>query len=998
MFKKFKTRLGILCTVLILMFSTMISANAVEADSDFTIEEGVLTKYNGSGGSVVIPNGVTSIDDRAFYSCDNLTSVTIPNGVTSIGWGAFYGCINLKNVDIPDSVTSIGDSAFDDTPWLEDQCKDKEFVIVGNHILLEYAGSGEDVVIPDGVTNISYDAFYDSSLTSVTIPNSVTSIEDSAFRDCSRLTSITIPNSVTSIEDSAFMDCSSLTSVTIHNNVTSIGRYAFYGCESLKNVDIPNSVTSIGEYAFDGCISLKNVNIPDSVTSIGSHSFDDTPWLEDQCKDKEFVIVGNHILLKYAGSGENAVIPDSVFNIGYDAFAYCSSLTSVTIPNSVTNIEDSAFRDCSRLTSVTIPNSVTSIGMHAFEGCSRLTSVTIPNSVTSIGWDAFRDCSGLTSVTISNSVTSIGWDAFRDCSGLTSVTIPNSVTSIGDFTFSGCSGLTSVTIPNSVTSIGDSAFSDCSGLTSVTIPNSVTSIGWDAFSGCSSLTSVTIPNSVTTIERNAFFGCSSLTSVTIPNSLIGIVRKVFDGTPWYEEQRKGKKFVIVGNHILLEYAGSDAKVEIPDGVTSIEEYAFDGCFNLTDVNIPNSVKSIGQGAFLDCLNLSKVTIPASVTEIGDDAFSYLYDDNVQPEYFNLNVEIHGIAGSYAEKWAKENDMKFVAHETLVPQPAGIPSDAKTGEFNGHTYCVFDLSSGWKEAKEYCESLGGHLATITTKEENDFIYQFMKQSGHSDAFFGFTDEAEEGTWQWVTGEPVAFTNWKQGEPNDDAGTEDYAMFYHNYADQWNDWKFGEVTVFICEWDQLISKQTDNATQGKTSFSDVPENAWYYLAVTRSRENGYITGYEDGTFKPQKTITRAESLAMISRLRKDDLPAEVVDTGFIDVPNNVWYAKYVSVRGNTLGKTAGNLFRPGQPCTREEFAVGLYYALGLEQQDWTYTFPDMEKVDSDKSYRNAVSAMGANKIMVGDENGNFNPKKSITRAEAAQIFYNYTTVDIAGDGNR
>ena len=237
---------------------------------------------------------------------------------------------------------------------------------------------------------------------------------------------------------------------------------------------------------------------------------------------------GSDYSYEYSG---NVIIPSSVVyngntysvtSIGNETFFNCS-LTSVTIPNSVTSIGSSAFEGCSGLTSVTIPNSVTSIGGDAFDWCSGLTSVTIPNSVTSIGDYAFSGCSGLTSIVVETG--NAKYDSRDNCNaiietssnaliaGCQNTIIPNSVTSIGKYAFDGCSGLTSVTIPNSVTSIGNLAFYLCSGLTSVTIPNSVTEISDDAFYYCRSLTSVTIPNSVTYIGRDAFYGCYELTDV-----------------------------------------------------------------------------------------------------------------------------------------------------------------------------------------------------------------------------------------------------------------------------------------------------------------------------------------------------------------------------------------------------------------------------------------------------------------------------------------------------
>ena len=333
----------------------------------------------------------------------------------------------------------------------EDRTVEVTFWVDGSYNINYVSG---DIEIPQKViyqsktytvTAIGNNAFSYCNLTSVTIPNSVTSIGWSAFEECSSLTSVTIPNSVTSIGSSAFSGCSSLISVTIPNSVTSIGSYAFSGC-SLTSVSIPNSVTYIGGFAFGS--ELENINVDPENTVYSS--IDGVLYNKD---------VTN--LLYCPRHKTSVTIPTSVTSIGNYAFYKCSSLTSVSIPNSVTSIGNYAFYKCSSLTSVSIPNSVTSIGDKAFYECSSLTSVTIPNSVTSIGDDIFYNCSSLTSVTIPDSVTSIGRSAFYGCRSLTSVTIPNSVTSIGIFAFDGCSSLTSVTIPNSVTSIGDAAFQNC---------------------------------------------------------------------------------------------------------------------------------------------------------------------------------------------------------------------------------------------------------------------------------------------------------------------------------------------------------------------------------------------------------------------------------------------------------------------------------------------------------------------------------------------------------
>ena len=219
----------------------------------------------------------------------------------------------------------------------------------------------------------------------------VTSIGNHAFDLCGYLTSVSIPNSVISIGDYAFRSCS-MTSAEIPNSVTSIGDGAFYGCDSLTSMNIPNSVTNIGSSLFMGCFSLSSVTISNNLTSISSSVF-------NSCR-----------------SLTSVTIPNSVIDIFGGAFAGCSSLTSVTIPNSVVYIGTGAFQDCSSLTSITIPNSVYSIGASAFLWCSSLTDVVIQDGVTEIDRGAFKGCGSLTNVTIPKSVTSIGDSVFADCS------------------------------------------------------------------------------------------------------------------------------------------------------------------------------------------------------------------------------------------------------------------------------------------------------------------------------------------------------------------------------------------------------------------------------------------------------------------------------------------------------------------------------------------------------------------------------------------------------
>ena len=388
-------------------------------------KKGKLSVLDLSGVKIVKGGVYLSVNYDGYSSASLVQDDVIPAGV-------FEGCKYLTSISIPSSLKNVGAYAFDGTAWYENQ--PDGLVYIGN-ILYKYKGEMSEnthIDIKEGTIGIANTAFYgQSSLSSITIPNSVKHIgyydienDDThsfinltggragwgyscVFSGCTGLTSIDIPNGVSSIGSAAFSGCTSLTSVTIGNSVTSIGSSAFRGCSSLTSVTIPNSVTSIGEYSFSGCSGLTSITIPSGVTYIDWSAF-------SGCSGLTSINVESDNEKYDSRNNCNAIIETSSNTL-------ITGCKNTTIPNSVTSIGNRTFFGCSSLTSVTIPSSVTSIGVLAFYLCTGLTSVTIPNSVTSIGDGAFWGCSGLTSVTIPNSVTSIGVDVFRDCIGLKKV-------------------------------------------------------------------------------------------------------------------------------------------------------------------------------------------------------------------------------------------------------------------------------------------------------------------------------------------------------------------------------------------------------------------------------------------------------------------------------------------------------------------------------------------------------------------------------------------------
>ena len=525
-----------------------------------------------------------------------------------------------------------------------------------------YRSDIKSVRITQGVTEISYEAFYYcTNLLSVELPSTLTRIYDGAFSHCSSLTSVSIPSSVTTIEGGAFQDCSNLTSVSIPSSVKTIQVCAFSGCSSLTLASLPAGLTYIGSAAFSD-VKISALNINENVRYIGSRAFgsqlltsitvdEDNPYYSDGNGSNCIITKSNNSLILGCRTTR---IPYGVASIGESAFSNCSNLSSITIPSSVNTIDRYAFEYCTSLSSINIPSSVKTINNNAFQGCTSLSSVNIPNGVTSIAASLFEGCTSLSSVNIPNGVKQISQNAFRGCSSLNNISIPESVTGIYSMAFAEMGDL-NITMPNiewwadvfvyfdEEDYPSEYAFEGTScrlfwtdeddEITEITIPSNVTKLRNKLFGGFNNIKSVNFHADINTV---GYFPFSSGTRIVVPKGTMekyqgfynlsncNIVEEGFFiiNNVLYVIDKDTKTATIIGvdddDFILL----SSIKVgNTRYNVTSIENKAFYGNNNITDIDIPEGVKNIGNQAFGGCSSLVSVTIPESVISIGNDAFT-----------------------------------------------------------------------------------------------------------------------------------------------------------------------------------------------------------------------------------------------------------------------------------------------------------------------------------------------------------------------------------------
>ena len=513
---------------------------------------------------------VTYIPDRAFARMTILKSITLPESITRIGNYAFTECSRLASFNVPKNVTRIGTRAFE-------KCVSLAEFTFSEGTQLEGLNGWSYYDIDGNSTGYCGLFGFCSSLSSFTIPASVTSLGNRLFYQCSSLKEVifeegseitTIPGDDWNSIGGTFSGCPKLETVVLPETITSIGYGAFMNCGELKNIDLPSGITSIANMAFRYCYALEGPLYFPNCRFIGEYAF-------EECRNLSSITLNNNCTV-----------------VGRAAFASCRSLESIVLSNAQVTIEPYTFYGCSSLESVDLPDYLSFIREYAFCGCSGLLSMVIPESVVSLGREAFSNCASLTSISIPESVESIGYYAFSGCTSLTSINIPETISSIVGF-FENCSNLSTIEIPESVEILGEFAFSGCTSLTSIDIPNSVTSIGRAAFQDCTSLSSIIIPESVESIESSAFYGCTALISLEIDGPVKAI------------------------SYYMLSGCTNLTSLILPDSLESIEDNAFSGCTGLTSIIIPASVTTIGSLAFSNCGNLSSITVCPTTPPTGN---------------------------------------------------------------------------------------------------------------------------------------------------------------------------------------------------------------------------------------------------------------------------------------------------------------------------------------------------------------------------------------------
>lgn len=486
------------------------------------------------------------------------------------------------------------------------------------------------------------------------------------YYDAELVKTVIIDEGVTSIGSGAFVDCENATNFNLPQSINKIGWGAFAYCDGIESFSIPDGVEAIEHSTFDGCSNLKSINIPKSVTKIDSEAFYYNPALEtitvdsknpNYSSDENGILFNKDktVLVRYPEGKKDAsyTVPDGVTELETYAFHY-GKITEVNLPESLKEIGWNAFESCPNLKEIIIPDGVEEIGGYAFAFCTKLEKVKLSNSLKGLDYLVFYHCESLKSIEIPDSVTYITYKVFWFCKALETIILPDSLAELdgGSFAetayfknaenregyalycgkylldvlpeatgkfeikdgtkliagdaFSGCDELTEIIIPDSVKYIGDSAFSNCSGIKSIVIPKSVTKTGSSVFYFCDNLESVEILGNITVVDNLSFYQCKKLTRVILPDTVKTIGESAFNGCASLEEIQLPEGLEVIAKK-AFDYSPKLTSINFPESLTEIGDYAFSET-NISSVHISSDVSDIGECAFYNTPNLSSITV------------------------------------------------------------------------------------------------------------------------------------------------------------------------------------------------------------------------------------------------------------------------------------------------------------------------------------------------------------------------------------------------------
>ena len=912
---------------------------------------------NNDISEIIVLDGVTSIGNNAFHSC-NAESVDLQGtSLVSIGKNAFSRCTMLMSIFIPESVQSIGSEAFS---------------------LCE-------------------------GLSMVELPPTLTIIPDGIFTDCKQLSSVYIPDTVTEIGANAFSKCTAFSLTELPSGIQRIGAAAFENCGSIENLELPKTLESIGEAAFggtiidkasfdgtlekwaaiggDGCgIARDKIDFLEHICDFGSSWQYDTQKHWQSCSCGKTQNEGEH-----TGDGDTCTVCDAALSEALGSGSIDGGLSwslsrsgaltisgsgkmsdfssvanaapwdkqkdkiqSAVIESGVQNISGGAFSGCTALEKVSVSDTVAQIDLNAFDGCTALAEFevaadnkafssdggvlfsadkkllrcpvgksadcTVPSGTVAIAGGAFKDCSKLESLVIPDSVTAIGKSAFENCAALKRITLPKSITKLEALTFSGCAALAEITLPDGLKAFGEKVFSGCAALKSVRIPAEVTVIPAEAFSGCVSLESITIPKNVSHINERAFDGCTALKKVDYLGS----------DTDWSQVTKE------IGNNVLdnaeKSFTRTDHEHKYTDTVippTCTER----GCTvhlcacgdKREDSYTPPLGHSYRDGICVRCGILD----PNRDTQHEHDFIPTVTKPTCMTEGFTT------YACSCGECYTKDY-VSAVGHKTQLQNAK--TAGCLTGGYTGDEVCTF-CGKVFKQGSVIF-ALGHDPQSARVKAPT------CNESGY-------------------TGDLICM---RCGDMTQIGNT--VAATGHKF--------FGGVCS-VCG---------AKGAEAVPEFDDVKPGAFYFDAVQWAVKNGITNGTGKSTFSPNDVCSRYQIVMFLWRAAGQ--PEAKAAVSFADVkPGDIFYeaVQWAVERGITNG-TSSTSFSPFAPCTRGQIVTFLYRSAGSPTISGACNFSD---VSAGSFCHDAVIWASSEGITKGTSAGRFSPNEGCTRAQVVTFLY-------------